>query len=124
MNNEEPFYESVDSLFQMYGGKDPAFDLLLALHAVDGPEWWHVSGEELGIKVPDGPLERVAADLLKLGLSEPRFSFVDWAPGVTVDEQGCYHVCRSRIFRGRLNGEEVFVMVSPTEKRYLEYRPE
>ena len=76
------------------------------------------------VALPDGPLERVTADPLKLGLSEPRFSFVDWAPGVTVDEQGCYHVCRSRLFSVRLNGEKVFAMVSPTEKRHLEYRPE
>ena len=38
MNKEGPFYESVDALFQMYGRKDPGFDLLLAFHAGDGPE--------------------------------------------------------------------------------------
>jgi len=54
---------------------------------------------------------------------ESSFYFVDFAPGVSVDEDGFYHFCRSKLFHGERNGERFSLLISPTTKLYLPYTP-
>ena len=87
---------------------------------LDGPLWYHVSGQLPEGGGPDGSFKQIRSALNGLGFVE---MVVHWTPGVYVDEDGDCHFCRTKVFcRREEGGGSQLVLVSPVEKLLLEYR--